>query len=108
VAGGGLITVRPEVTASGSLIHNELLFEAESAADALPCCVLLTRDALRVDAKQQRHAVPGPLGDWVGGIPALSHVDTAACRRSYGRRASGDAASSGVSPAVRVLVHTRP
>ena len=63
MAGSGLITVGPEVTASGSLIHNELVFEAESAADALPCCVLLTRDALRVDAKQHRHAVRGTLGD---------------------------------------------
>jgi hypothetical protein len=41
-----------------------------------------------VDLVEHPHAVPGPLGDLRRGPPALSHVDTAACRRSYGRAVS--------------------
>jgi hypothetical protein len=44
--------------------------------------VLAVIEALGVDAQQDFHAVPGPLGDPWRGHPAASHRDTAACRRS--------------------------
>ena len=54
--------------------------------------------ALGVDLEQDGHAVTGALGDLgVAGCPPLSHVETHACRRSYTRPASGEAASAGCS-----------
>jgi hypothetical protein len=48
--------------------------------------VSLTVDAVGVDLEQDRDAVPGAAGDLGRGTPEFSHGDTAACRRSYGRR----------------------
>jgi hypothetical protein len=50
--------------------------------------VLLAGDAFGVDPQQHVHAVARPLGDLGAGTPALSQVDTAACRRSPGRGAN--------------------
>ena len=47
---------------------------------------------------------PAHSATWVGATPPLSHVDKQACRRSYGRRASGDACSCGVSAQRRARV----
>src|SRR3954454_25108420 len=41
------------------------------------------------------------------GIPALSHIATAACRRSYGRAAGGKATCTGVNASARAACHTR-
>src|SRR5664280_1837254 len=50
---------------------------------------------------------PAHSATWVGGTPALSQVDTAAWRRSYGRLASGEAYSASVKAAARAAVQTR-
>lgn len=44
---------------------------------------------------------PAQSPTWVAGTSALSHVDTHACRRSCGRRASGVAATLGPKAATR-------
>ena len=49
---------------------------------------------------------PAHSATWGAGAPALSHVDTAAWRRSYGRRASGDAVSAGVRAVFRAARQT--
>jgi hypothetical protein len=59
-----------------------------------------------VDAQQDLHAVPARSATSVAGTPALSHNDTAAWRRSYGRPASGEATCSGVSARVRACAQT--
>jgi hypothetical protein len=42
---------------------------------------------------------PGALGNLGRSTPELSQVDSAKCRRSYGRAASGDATAASGSPA---------
>jgi hypothetical protein len=42
----------------------------------------------------------------VAGTPEFSHSDTAACRRSYGRRPSGDLYCASVRAAWRASAHT--
>jgi len=59
---------------------------AEGVGDALVGGVGLTVDAVGVDLEQDRDAVPGAADDLGRGTPEFSHSDTAACRRSYGRR----------------------
>ncbi len=56
---------------------------AEQVLDAPVGDVLPSVEALRVAGQQDLNAVAGALGD-LGGIhpPALSHVDSAECRRS--------------------------
>ena len=48
-----------------------------------------------------------PLGDLLSGTPPFNHVDTVACRRSYGRRASGDAVP-GVNASALAVCQTLP
>jgi hypothetical protein len=54
----------------------------EGVADALVGGAGLAVDAVGVDLEQDGDAVAGAPGDFGGGAPALSHRDTAACRRS--------------------------
>jgi hypothetical protein len=61
-----------------------------------------------IDRQENRHAVARPLATSGGGVPAASQVETAACRRSYARRASGDFCSSSVNASVRAFFITRP
>jgi hypothetical protein len=49
--------------------------------DPLADRVLLAGDALGVDLQQHRDGVARP-ASCVEGTPVLSHIDTAACRRS--------------------------
>jgi hypothetical protein len=51
---------------------------------------VMTRYAVRVDAEQDPHAVPGTgAANSAGEAPEASHSDSAAWRRSCGRRTSG-------------------
>ena len=47
---------------------------------------LAAGSGLGVLGEQDRDAVPGAADDLGRGTPEFSHSDTAACRRSYGRR----------------------
>jgi hypothetical protein len=80
----------------------------EGVFDPLAYDVVLAVDAVQVDLIKDAGAVPGSRGDLGGSPMAFSHRDRAACRRSYGRRASGVAASSGLSAAWRAACQARP
>ena len=62
------------------------ILAAERVGDALAGGISLPVDAVGVDLEQDRDAVPGAADDLGRGTPEFSHSDTAACRRSYGRR----------------------
>jgi hypothetical protein len=64
---------------------------------------LPTGEALRVVAPQHLRRLAGPVGE----MRALSQVDTAACRRSSGVSASGEAYTSGVNAAARACRQIR-
>jgi hypothetical protein len=77
------------------------------------CCVdaavghgLIVIEAIGADPEQDLDTVPSPLrhsGSWDA---RASHRETAACRRSYGLPASGDATWSGVRASVRASAQT--
>ena len=63
----------------------------EHVGDPLVDDLLLAVDALGIDPEQDVHPVAGTAATSGAGTPPLSQRETAACRRSYGRRASGEA-----------------
>ena len=64
-------------------VHREVrLRPAQHGLDPSPAYGVLTSETLRLDLEQDRNAVPCPLSNLGGWYPALSHVDTAAWRRS--------------------------
>jgi hypothetical protein len=78
----------------------------EGVGDALVGGISLPIDAVGVDLQQDRGAVPGPPGDLGRWHPEFSHSDTAACRRSYRRRPSGERCWAGVRACLRASVQT--
>jgi hypothetical protein len=64
------------------------------------------RCTLRRPGAARRRYVRPHSATCVGAKPPLSHVDTTACRRSYGRPPSGDAAASGTA-SHRISFHAR-
>lgn len=83
-----------------------VLLVLHRSLDTTPGRVLLAHDALRVDPWQDGDALPCPFRYLGGGHPGVEPRHTAAWRRSYGTRASGDRASAGVSAIARALCHT--
>lgn len=61
---------------------------AEQVLDTPVRNVLPSVEALRVAGQQDLNAIASAFGTSVGSPPALSHVDSAECRRSYGLLAS--------------------
>jgi len=83
------------------------LGDVEGVGDALVGGVSLAVDAVGVDLEQAGDAVPGRRATSVAGTRELSQSETAAYRRSYGRRPSGDVYRAGVSCCLRALVVRR-
>ena len=69
--------------------------------------LVLACEALGVDPQQRVDAVPGPLRHLSGIDTAVQPRDRQACRRSYGRRASGEPCSAAVRAASRALIQAR-
>lgn len=105
VSRGGRISIPTDVSGELPAVRGRR-GDPEGVLDPPPGGFLLPVDALGVHLEQDVDAVPGPRGHLRGGDAGVQPVGTAAWRRSYGRRASGERCWAGVSAACRARRQT--
>ena len=107
--GAHALVIKATASLPGDAVSTYDILRAESlrVAGSLDEAAATARRAYeRALTEQDRVVRTGAAGDLGRGHPEFSHSDTAACRRSYGRRLSGDLYWAGVSTCLRASVQT--
>jgi hypothetical protein len=88
---------------AGSARDGSALVPSQRLIDPPVRRFLTAVDALGIDVEQNINTVSGPLCYLGHRHACIEHSETAACRRAYGRSASGDTSWAGRSAKVRAM-----